>query len=109
MRSGRLKHTILIERATEGVGDKHGTRLKTWAPVVPPLRAEILTDEDQAFLRAYGESNETAIVLRVRFRDGIEAGDRVTMDGSEFALIEIKEVVHRRVLELRCAGGGKPS
>lgn len=108
MRSGRLKSTIAITRLTLGTPDENGTPHDVWVPVLPPLRAEILTDEDQAFLRTYGESSETAIVLRVRFRDGIEAGDRITMGGSEFALIEIKEIVQRRVLELRCAGG-KPS
>lgn len=105
MRSGRLKSTILIERGTEGSPDRNGKRLTTWAPVLPPLRAEILTNDAQAFLREAGESVETGIVFRVRYRDGIEPGNRITMDGTEFALVEIKEVVRRRTLELRCTGG----
>jgi SPP1 family predicted phage head-tail adaptor len=104
MRSGRLKNTIEITRRGADAVDDYGTPIDTWAPVAS-MRAEIVTNDAQAFLREYGETVETAIVFRVRFRDGIEPGDRVTMDGRDFDLVEIKEVVRRRVLELRCAGG----
>ena len=109
MRAGRLISTITVERRTESL-DAAGTPSDTWAPVLT-TRAEIVSDNAQAFLRDYGEATDSAAVFRIRFRDGIAPGDRVTVDDRlsiaerTFEVVELAEVVRRRVLELRCKRG----
>lgn len=100
MRAGKLTSTIIIDRRTETV-DAAGTPSDAWAPVLT-TRAQILSSDARTFIAEAGEQIESAVVFRVRYRDGIEPGDRVTLDGREFSLVETKEVVRRRVLELRC-------
>lgn len=100
MRAGRLTSTLIITRRTETI-EADGKASDTWAPVLT-TRAEIISSDARAFLAEAGEQTERAVVFRVRYRDGIEPGDRVTLGGQAFQLVETKEVVRRRVLELRC-------
>lgn len=102
MRAGRLMSTIVIDRRTETV-DAAGIPADVWSLVLT-TRAEVISSDARAFIAEAGEETETAVVFRVRFRDGIEPGDRVTYEGQEFSLVEMKEIVRRRVLELRCTG-----
>jgi SPP1 family predicted phage head-tail adaptor len=100
MRSGPLKNIIMIARRVEIVNE-FGTPTSTWAPIAR-LRVQTISGDATAFLAEAGEQIETVFVFRTRFRTGIEPGDRVTFVGREFELVEIKEAVARRVLELRC-------
>lgn len=102
MRAGRLKHTIEITRRVETIGEG-GTASDTFTPIAS-LRAEIVTRDARAFIAEAGEQTEAAVVFRVRYRAGIEPGDFVALGDREFALVELKEIVARRVLELRCTG-----
>lgn len=102
MRAGKLTSTIIITRRTETL-DQAGTPIDAWNPVAT-MRAEILSSDAKTFLAEAGETIERAIVFRIRHRDGIEPGDRVTLAGRDFDLAEIKAVVPRRVTELRCTG-----
>lgn len=98
MRAGRLKHTITVTRRVTKKGAPD-----IFTPIAH-LRAEIISRDARAFIAEAGEQTEAAVVFRVRFRPGIEPGDRVTMGEREFTIDELKEVVARRVLELRCTG-----
>ncbi len=98
MRAGRLKHTIAVTRRVSKKGAPD-----TYTPIAT-LRAEIISRDARAFIAEAGEQTEAAVVFRVRFRPGIEPGDLVTMGEREFAIDELKEIVARRVLELRCTG-----
>ncbi|MER2263883.1 phage head closure protein [Methylobacterium oxalidis] len=100
MRAGLLKNTILIARRYELV-DEFGTPTDTWTPIAR-LRAEVVSSDAKTFLAEAGEQVEAAIVFRTRFRTGIEPGDRVTYLGRDYDLVELKETVARRVMELRC-------
>lgn len=102
MRAGRLTSTIVIDRRTETV-DAAGTPADVWSPVLT-TRAEVISSDARAFIAEAGEETESAVVFRIRHRDGIEPGDRVTYGERAFSLLEIKEIVRRRVLELRCTG-----
>jgi SPP1 family predicted phage head-tail adaptor len=102
MRAGRLKHVIDITRRVETIGEG-GIASDTFTPIAR-LRAEIISRDARAFIAEAGEQTEAAVVFRVRFRPGIEPGDFVTMDEREFTISELKEIVARRVLELRCTG-----
>ncbi len=104
MRAGRLTSTIAIERRGADSLDAAGTPAETWEPVLT-TRAEVISSDARTFLAEVGEGVERAVVFRVRYRDGIEAGDRVTCVGTAYQLAEIKAVVPRRVLELRCTEG----
>ena len=105
MRSGPLKNIIIIARRVEIV-DEFGRPTKPWTPIAR-LRAQIISSDATTFLAEAGEQIETAFVFRTRFCTGIELGDRVTFVGREFELVEIKEAVARRVLELRCRATGR--
>lgn len=104
MRAGKLQSTITIARRGTATTGASGRKTDTWAPYFT-TRAQILSNDAKTFLAEAGEETETAIVFRVRHRDGIEPGDRVTLGERVFDLVEIKEVVPRRVTELRCTGG----
>ena len=103
MRAGRLKHPITITRRVETVGKGGTPSPDTFTPIAH-LRAEIVTRDARAFIAEAGEQTESAIVFGVRCRDGIEPGDFVTLGEREFQIEELKEIVARRVLELRCKG-----
>ena len=103
MRAGRLTSTIVVDRKAE-ITEADGTAYDTWARVLT-TRAEVISSDARTFLAEPGQTVERGIVFRIRFRDGIEPGDRVMCDGLAYDLAEIKVVVARRVLELRCTGG----
>lgn len=103
MRSGRLKSTIIISRGAKEPGKKM-TKEMIYTPFLT-TRAEMISSDARSFLAEAGEQTERAAVFRIRFRDGIEPGNRVELDGLVYELVEVKAVVPRRVLELRCTGG----
>lgn len=104
MRAGMLTSTITISRCTSAVKGQGGSRKSVYTPFLT-TRAQVISSATSAFLAEAGEQAETAIVFRIRHRDGIEAGNRVTLDGREFDLAEVKEIERRLILELRCTGG----
>lgn len=104
MRAGKLQSTITIARRSGATTGDSGRKTDTWAPFLT-TRAQIISSDAKTFLAEAGEQTETAIVFRCRYRDGVEPGDRVILGDRVFDLVEIKEVVPRRVTELRCTGG----
>lgn len=106
MRAGKLDRIIAIERFTSTV-DEYGTVVETWTPVAT-VRAELIQSTVQEFMQAYGETAQTAVVFRVRFRDDIAVDDRVTYASRAYDLKEIKELGRREGLELRCIAAGGP-
>jgi SPP1 family predicted phage head-tail adaptor len=100
MRAGKLDRKILVERSTETVDD-FGTVTHQWMTLYP-LRAELIEQSAQEFMRNYGASSETTVIFRTRFVLGVTVADRVTYDGREYDIKEVKEIGRRRGLELRC-------
>jgi SPP1 family predicted phage head-tail adaptor len=101
MRAGKLDRPITIERATTAIDDA-GTPQTTWATVAT-LRAQIITQSAQEFIRAEGGgTSENAIVFRTRYVEGVQLDDRVTYEGASFDVKETKEIGRRRGLEIRC-------
>jgi SPP1 family predicted phage head-tail adaptor len=100
MRAGRLDRTIVVERATSAVA-ADGTPTLTWSPVAT-LRAEVVEGGTTEFIREGGAGDETAIVFRTRWLDGITDADRVVYGGMVFGITEVKEIGRRRGLEIRC-------
>ncbi len=104
MRAGKLDRIITIERATTTV-DEYGTPVEGWATIatVREQRVKLSTEE---FLRAFGNTSESAAVFRVRHLDGLSTGDRVRYQGSTFDLKGIEPIGRREGLELRCIAAG---
>ncbi|EGJ21666.1 phage head-tail adaptor, putative [Cereibacter sphaeroides WS8N] len=100
MQSGKLARVIEIEGATFATDD-FGTPIPTWSRKAT-LRAEIVTAEASEFIRGWGASEETAIVFRTRFLDGITMSDRVSFDGQHFNIKGVVPIGRRKGLELRC-------
>lgn len=104
MQAGKLDRTIHIERATTVIDD-YGVPSEGWERIAK-LRAQVIQQSTDEFLRASGESTETVIVFRTRYVDGITLADRVIYQDRPHNLIETKELGRRRGLELRCKAVG---
>lgn len=103
MRAGQLDRQIEITRTTTVSNPD-----EPWIPGAPTTvvlataRASLVQQSSEEFMRSFGESQETAVIFRIRYRDGIQLTDHVVFDGRTYDLIEIKEIGRRRGLELRC-------
>ncbi|QRY66552.1 phage head closure protein [Ensifer sp. PDNC004] len=99
MRAGRLDRTIAIQRSTYEV-DPAGTPQYTWTTIAT-VRAEIVQASTEEFMRSYGASDETLVIFRLRYIDGISNADRVVFEDQNHNIKEVKEIRRRRGLELR--------
>lgn len=104
MRAGKLYKRIEIERFASTVDD-FGTETEAWTPVAS-VRAQVIQSSTEEFMKAFGTTAESAIVFRIRHRDGIVLADRVVYGGQAYDLKEIKELGRREGLELRCVMAG---
>jgi SPP1 family predicted phage head-tail adaptor len=104
MRAGKLDRVITIERQGPAENDGYGNPLpgQTWT-LIATMRAQIIQATTEEFMRAWGVSSEMAIVFRTRFVDDVRLADRVTYDGRQHDIKEVKELGRRRGLEIRTA------
>lgn len=100
MRAGRLDRSITIQRPDGYTVDPDGTPRPNWTPVAT-VRAEIVQANTEEFIRSYGASDETLVIFRLRFLDGVTNADRVIFDGDRHNIKEVKEIRRRKGLELR--------
>ena len=104
MRAGKLDKTITIERHAITVDD-YGTQTEGWSQIAT-VRAQIVQQSTEEFMRSFGSTGETAMVFRLRHCDGLKVADRVTHQGQAFDVKEIKELGRREGLDLRCVAVG---
>lgn len=97
-----MVHVIEIQSAAVTVNDA-GTPSSTWAKVAT-LRAEMVEQGTEEFLRGAGDTNVSALVFRVRHVDGITPTHRVSFDGTQYDIEQIVPIGRRKGLELRCKG-----
>lgn len=100
MRAGRLDRIITIQRYTASVNE-NGTPSFAWTNLTA-MRAQIVQTNTEEFIRAFGASDETLIIFRTRFHDGLTNADRIMFDGEAFSIKDMKEIGRRRGLEIRC-------
>lgn len=100
MKSGKLRHVIVIEGVTTTVTPA-GTPTETWTPFVS-LRAELVQQSTQEFLKAQGATGEAAAVFRVRSVAGLTLERRVSFRGEAWNIREIVSIDNDRGFELRC-------
>jgi SPP1 family predicted phage head-tail adaptor len=99
MRAGKLDKTICIERAGTVVDD-YGTPSQGWEEIAT-TKAQIIQSSTEEFMKSYGSDATRAVVFRIRWRADLIVTDRVTMQGQQFDVVEIKELGRRDGLELR--------
>lgn len=104
MRAGKLDREITIQRFTSTVDD-YGTPAQTWTDIAT-VRAQIVQQSTEEFIRGFGASDETAIIFRTRWLDGVTNADRISFDGVLHNLKEVMEIGRRKGLELRCVASG---
>lgn len=103
MRAGKLDQVIKI-KTTTFVDDGFGGQVEA-TTVRATLRAQIIDESTDEFVRNFGTSTERLRIFRTRFIDGVTLQDAVEHDGVQYNLRQIKEIGRRRGLELRCVNG----
>lgn len=103
MRSGKLDQTITIRSMTY-VDDGYGGQEQVEADFAT-LRAQIIEESTDEFVRNYGVSTERLRIFRTRWLDGVTPEMRVLHDGESFGIKQIKPIGRRRGLEIRCTNG----
>jgi SPP1 family predicted phage head-tail adaptor len=99
-----MDRTIVIERSATTI-DPAGTPVETWS-VVATLRAQIIKASTEEFIRGAGAADETAVVFRTHWLDGVTNADRVIYQGVIHNLKETREIGRRQALELRTLSTG---
>lgn len=105
MRAGKLDRTITIQWYDETNVDDYGTPSPDWKDRAT-VRVQIVQQSTEEFIRGFGASDETAIIFRTRWLDGVTNADRISYGGVLHNLKEVKEIGRRKGLELRCVAAG---
>jgi SPP1 family predicted phage head-tail adaptor len=104
MRSGKLNETITLSRV-ESVSNDYGGVEETLVEYAT-LRAQIIEESTEEFIRGWGASTERLRIFRTRWRDDVGVADVLTHDGRTYNMKQIKPIGRRRGLELRCVAVG---
>lgn len=99
MQAGKMDKKIDIQRSTYEVNE-YGTPVYTWTTFAT-VRAQVLQSGSEEFIRAYGASEETVTIFRIRFVSGVSTANRIIYKGKQLDIKEITEIQRRRGLELR--------
>ncbi|SFP62643.1 phage head closure protein [Tranquillimonas alkanivorans] len=105
MRAGKLTHVIKVQQYDASAVNEYGTPVPTWTDLAT-LRAEVVEQTAEEFIRDARATTETAIVFRTRFLDGVKTADRVRFDGTDFNIREVTPIGRRKGMELRCIAIG---
>ena len=101
MKAGALDQRIVIERLVEGA-DELGQPFTDWLPIVTTWAAvEPLVGRE--YLAAAALVSEVTARVRMRFRPGITAADRIVHEGTTYGITSVADVhSSRRELVLMC-------
>ena len=101
MRAGALDQRIVIERLVEGY-DELGQPINDWLPIVTTW-AEVSPLVGREFLAAAALVAEVTARIRMRYRPGITAADRIVHEGTTYGITSVADVhSSRRELVLMC-------
>lgn len=101
MRAGKLDRSITIEAHTRTGTTPAGAPILSWT-VVATVRAQIIQQSTEEYLRAYGETDSLAVIFRLRWLADVTTDHRVVFEGRTLNIRETKEIGRRHGLELRC-------
>lgn len=104
MRAGKLNETVVL-KSVEYIDDEYGNSTEVETDFAT-LRAQIIEESTDEFMRNYGASTERLRIFRTRFVDAVTLEMKVLHAGITYNLKQIKEIGRRRGLELRCVAVG---
>jgi len=107
MRAGKLNETITLRTVTFA-DDGYGGQVPTETDHAT-LRAQVIEESTDEFVRNYGVSTERLRIFRTRWLDGVNLTMTVVHNGVSYNTKQIKEIGRRRGLELRCVASGAGS
>lgn len=105
MRSGLLDSVITIQTYSNTVND-YGTPVVSWTDLAT-VRAQILQASTEEFLKAGGATDQTAVIFRTRWLDGVTTACRVVYDGTFHNIKELKEIGRAKGLDIRTVMQGE--
>ncbi len=101
MKAGQLDQRIVIERLVEGY-DELGQPINDWLPIVTTW-ASVTPLVGREYIAAGALLSEVTARVRMCYRPGITAADRVIHDGKVYGITSVADVhSSRRELHLMC-------
>jgi len=105
MKAGQLDQRISVERLVEGY-DELGQPINTWLPIVQTW-AHVQPLVGREYIAAGALLSEVTARVRMRYRPGITAADRVIHNGKVYGITSVADVhSSRRELQLMCKAVG---
>lgn len=105
MKAGALDQRIVIERLVEGY-DELGQPINQWLPIVTTW-AEVSPLVGREYLAAAALVAEVTARIRMRYRPGITAADRIIHGGTTYGITSVADVhSSHRELVLMCKALG---
>jgi len=100
MTAGKRKYQIEILGETTTLNAAGTPASSSFSKAV--LRAEIIRQGTEEFIRDSGASDETVIVFRTIWAGEVTPADRVSFGGTVYNLREVVPLGRRHEIELRC-------
>lgn len=98
MRSGKLKHALMIEREVKTV-DAAGYETSAWS-LIGTVRAELAQRATTEGTTGYGEAGTAGLTFKTRFFTGLTTADRIRYLGRPYNVKSIADFGPRGGLEL---------
>lgn len=89
MKSGRLRHRVLIEQATHVQDVATGADEVSWTTFLSNVPAEVLTGPGREFDSADAKQAETAARITLRWFPGLDYTMRVVWEGDVYDITSI--------------------
>lgn len=104
MRAGKLRHTVIIQSATEAL-DGFGEAVKTWAEYAK-ARASVEPLQGREFYAAQQFNSEVKVKIRMRFLDGVTPKMRISFNSKIYNIQSIVDPQERNnEMHLMCSEG----
>ncbi len=106
MKAGQLDQRVTVERLQGGFDELGQPLPDTWAPLFTCWAAvEPLTGRE--FIAAQAAVREITARVKMRYRPGVTAADRIVHDGTTYSVTSVADVhSSRRELHLMCKAVG---
>lgn len=104
MRSGRLRHKVTIQTASEAI-DSFGQAIKTWSTYAQPF-ASVEPLNGKEFFTANADNSEVTVRIRLRYLAGLTTKMRVLWDSRYYNIQSIIDPAERTAeMVLMCSEG----
>jgi SPP1 family predicted phage head-tail adaptor len=100
VRAGKLDRIIQIKTGAADIS-RSGKLSMTWT-LVATMRAQLIQNTTDDVTGQGGSQTQKTVTFRIRWLDGVTLEQRVTYEGQEFEIKEVKELGRRRGLDLKC-------